>query len=214
LLILNFIQTNTETEKSKSAIAEQAIAPEELDVVLMLQLFIAWAGEGLTDPPRLGWWSTQLLDEWGGEDLFKRLLPRTFEWALLESLRKVAINVDRQKRTSLAQSDRIRTLFYWGFGIDEKLEERLSFHKQNGSKPQEVLNFPLDLKEKFEQEAFEKAIQTINSAIQYKIVPEGREIRQKIPESIAEVAKNLVSGLIPIADKYPMPFYRLEEKAV
>ncbi|MCC0179870.1 BrxE family protein, partial [Waterburya agarophytonicola K14] len=56
----------------------------------MLQFFVAWAGEGLTDPSRLNWWSTQLLDEWGGEDLFKRLLPRTFEWALLEATRQVA----------------------------------------------------------------------------------------------------------------------------
>jgi hypothetical protein len=48
-----------------------------LDEILTLQLLVAWAGEGLSDPPRLGWWRTMLVDEFGGEDLFKRLTPRT-----------------------------------------------------------------------------------------------------------------------------------------
>ena len=190
-----------------------AIAPEELDAVLMLQFFIAWAGEGLTEPPRLNWWSTQLLDKWGGEDLFKRLLPRTFEWALLEATRQVAMQADKQKRLNLAQPDRVCTLFFWGFGIDEQLEERLSLHKQNGSQPLDVLSFLLDLKEEFEEQAFEKAIQSLNSEISSTIVPEGREIKGVKPESIADASKNLASGLIPLTDKYPMPFYRIQEKA-
>lgn len=130
-----------------AAWTSSAIAPEELDAVLMLQFFIAWAGEGLTEPPRLNWWSTQLLDKWGGEDLFKRLLPRTFEWALLEATRQVAMQADKQKRLNLAQPDRVCTLFFWGFGIDEQLEERLSLHKQNDSQPLDVLSFLLDLKD-------------------------------------------------------------------
>lgn len=206
---MSFIQTDSDTTK-----LETAIAPEELDVVLMLQCLVGWAGEGLTDPPRLNWWSTQLLDEWGGEDLFKRLFPRTFEWALLEATRKVAIQLDRRKRTSLAQPDCVCTLFFWGFGIDEKLEERLILHKQNRNQPYDVLNFPLDLREEFEEKAFKEAIQSLNSEIAFKIVPEGREIKQTIPESIADAAKNLISGLIPISGEYPMPFYRIQEKAV
>lgn len=205
---MSFIQTDLDTTKLRTA-----IAPEELDAVLMLQCLVGWTGEGLTDPPRLNWWSTQLLDEWGGEDLFKRLLPRTFEWALLEATRKVAIQADRRKRTSLAQPDRVCTLFFWGFGIDEKLEERLLLHKQNCSQPYDVLNFPLDLKEEFEEKAFKEAIRSLDSEISFRIVPEGREIRGEIPESIAHAAKNLVFGLIPLTDKYPMPFYRVEEKA-
>ncbi|MDJ0745661.1 MAG: BREX-6 system BrxE protein [Xenococcaceae cyanobacterium MO_167.B27] len=205
---MSFIQTEIETEQLKNK-----IAPEELDVVLMLQFFVSWAGERLTDPSRLGWWSTQLLDEWGGEDLFKRLFPITFEWALLEAVRKVAIQADKQKRINLAQPDNVCTLFFWGFGIDEKLEERLSFHKQNASNPYDILNFPLDLKEDFEEKVFEQAIQKFNPEVKYKIVPEGREIKGVIPELIADAAKNLVSGLIPLADRYPMPFYRIQEKA-
>jgi len=46
-----------------------------LDTVLALQLTVAWAGEGLSEPPRLGWWQTDLVDELGGGDLLARLLP-------------------------------------------------------------------------------------------------------------------------------------------
>lgn len=223
---MSFIQTNTDTKELISAIAS-----EDLDLVLMLQFLAGWAGEGLTEPPRLNWWSTQLLDEDTGGDFFKRLLPRTSEWALLEATRKVAIRVDRQKRTNLAQPDKVRTLFFWGFGIDEKLQERLTFHKENGGKPQDILNFPLDIREEFEEGAFEEAVKTLGKQVDFKVVPEGREIKEAdgrglggnpherpvqevIPESIAEIAKNLVSVLVPLADKYPMPFYRLREKTV
>lgn len=206
---MSFIQTTTGTKNSSSA-----IAPEELDAVLMLQFFIAWAGEGLTEPPRLGWWSTQLLDEDTGVDFFKRLFPRTFDWALLEATRKVAIQVDRQKRLNLAQPDHVCTLFFWGFGTDENLQERLTFHKENSGKPQDILNFPLDMKEDFAEKIFKEAIQNFGLEVEFKIVPEGREIKKTMPESIAEAAKNLVSGLIPLADKYPMPFYRLKEQTV
>ncbi len=124
-------------------------------------------------------------------------------------MRKVAIQVERQKRINLAQPDNVCTLFFWGFGIDEKLEERLSFHKQNASNPYDILTFPLNIKEDFEEKVFEQAIQKFNPEVKYKIVPEGREIKGVIPELIADAAKNLVSGLIPFADRYPMPFYRI-----
>ena len=64
----------------------------------------------------------------------------------MEATRQVAMQADKQKRLNLAQPDRVCTLFFWGFGIDEKLEERLLLHKQNRSQPYNLLNFPLDLK--------------------------------------------------------------------
>lgn len=63
---------------------------DELDEVLVLQLAIAWAGEADTDPTRMGWWRTSMCDEYGGEDLLKRLTPKTWEWAVLESARAAA----------------------------------------------------------------------------------------------------------------------------
>ncbi|PKN53851.1 MAG: hypothetical protein CVU56_29675, partial [Deltaproteobacteria bacterium HGW-Deltaproteobacteria-14] len=57
--------------------------PHTLDAVLTLQLAVAWAGEADTDPPRLPYWRTALSDPFGGEDLLRRLAPRTWRWAVL-----------------------------------------------------------------------------------------------------------------------------------
>ena len=52
------------------------LPPHALDAILALQLTVAWAGEGLSDPKRLDWWRTDLVDALGGGDLFARLLPK------------------------------------------------------------------------------------------------------------------------------------------
>ena len=59
------------------------IPRSELDQVLAAQLALAWAGEA-GEEPRLGWWRSDLTSEFGGEDLFQRLLPRTWRWATLQ----------------------------------------------------------------------------------------------------------------------------------
>lgn len=59
----------------------------ELDHALTAQIIIAWAGEKGEDP-RLGWWRCDLVSEFGGEDLFKRLLPNTWDWAVLQGARE------------------------------------------------------------------------------------------------------------------------------
>jgi hypothetical protein len=58
------------------------------DAILGLQVTVAWAGEGRCSPRRLGWWDTDLIDEAGGGDLFKRLLPHTHGWASVEAARE------------------------------------------------------------------------------------------------------------------------------
>jgi hypothetical protein len=56
----------------------------ELDLLLTAQIAVAWAGEGhVGEEPRLGWWRSDLTSEFGGRDLFERLLPRTHCWAVL-----------------------------------------------------------------------------------------------------------------------------------
>ncbi len=97
------------------------ITQDALDTILALQLTVAWAGEGLSDPKRLDWWRTDLVDELGGGDLFARLLPKPHRWASLEAVRKVAIQVDRETRLGMAKPDQVRTLFFWGFaGLSQK----------------------------------------------------------------------------------------------
>src|SRR5689334_18925175 len=110
-----------------------------LDTVLALQITVAWAGEGRCEPRRLGWWPTDLVDPAGGGDLLARLLPRTHAWASLEAVREAARRADAQAREALANPDRLRTLFFLGFEIDELLSERLTSHKRAGTAITHVL---------------------------------------------------------------------------
>ncbi len=48
---------------------------------------VAWAGEAQSQPRRLGWWRTDLVDQDGGAGLLHDLLPQTWRWASLEAVR-------------------------------------------------------------------------------------------------------------------------------
>jgi hypothetical protein len=186
--------------------------PESLDQILALQFLVAWAGEGLSEPRRLNWWRTDLIDDIGGGDLLKRLLPKTYQWATLEALRQSAIRLDRQKRLNLAEPDKVRTLFFWGFTEDEQLENRFQIYKREGRSPAEVLPLSMELGSNFDQNILEQSIHLPGQEPKYKIVPGGREIQEPIPSSLELRVEKLVASLLPIAEEYPMPFYRLGEK--
>jgi len=95
------------------------------DHILALQFLVGWAGEGHCEPSRLGWWRTDAVDEMGGGDFFRRLAPRTHAWASLEAARRAAMLADRKARRLMADPDGVRTLFFWGFDLDEQLTERI-----------------------------------------------------------------------------------------
>jgi hypothetical protein len=59
--------------------------PTDLDTVLTAQLIVAWAGEE-GEEPRLGWWRSDLVGDYGGKDLFRRLLPATWMWAVVQAV--------------------------------------------------------------------------------------------------------------------------------
>jgi hypothetical protein len=65
----------------------------DLDATLTIQFPVAWAGEA-GDPPRLGWWRTDMVSEYGGEDLFPRLLPNTWQWVTLRAVCEAARRAD------------------------------------------------------------------------------------------------------------------------
>lgn len=187
------------------------VTKDTLDKILALQSIVAWAGEGACDPKRLNWWRTDLIDENGGGDLFQRLFPKTHQWASLQGLRQAAIEQDRCKRLDMVKPDAVRTLFFWGFSIDEQLTERLAFHKQSGVNPINVLPFCLDIYQPFSQLKFEEAISIPHQTVEFKVVPSGREIFGEMLKALDECAKKLAFALLPIVESYPMPFYRLEE---
>lgn len=109
-----------------------------IDAILTAQLAVAWAGESCEEP-RLGWWRSDFVSEFGGEDLFKRLLPHTWSWAVLEAARESARRHDAERRQRAADPDQLVTLFRFGFALDERLDDRLLFLKRQGQTPFESL---------------------------------------------------------------------------
>jgi hypothetical protein len=128
------------------------------DQILALQFTIAWAGEGRSQPKRLGWWDTDLVDEAGGGDFFARLAPRTHAWASLEAVREAARRVDEKARKKMADPDAMRTLFFLGFDIDEQLADHLAALKREGRTPADALSLPNNLAASFSKEALVAAL--------------------------------------------------------
>lgn len=179
-----------------------------LDTILAYQLAIAWAGEALCEPARLGWWRTDIVDEAGGGDLLKRLLPQTAQWAGLEAVRQAAIQTDnRLRQQQVNEADQIRTLFFWGFEVDEQLDDRLRAHKQSQAVLSESLPLPFELSEAFSRENFETEIA---SNVAFEVTTNGRQLNDEMPSSPVQCVKQLAAALIsPVPEQYPMPFYRL-----
>ncbi len=188
------------------------ILNDELDELLAIQFMVAWAGEGLSEPRRLDWWSTDLVDEAGGGDFFARLLPKTHRWTALETVRKAAIQADALARSRMASPDDVRTLFFWGFDLNERLGEQLARHKHGGEDPIDVLPFSVDLYAPFDAQAFTEAIRIPGKEQKYKITPAGRELTGKLPDSPALQSRHLAAALIPFGDQYPAPFFRIPDR--
>jgi hypothetical protein len=192
---------------------KERVPATTLDTILALQIMIAWAGEGLCEPKRLDWWRTDLIDEAGGGDLFKRLFPKTHQWSALEAVREAAIQTDRRAREKLAKPDALRTLFFWGVVVDEQLHDRLAEHKLNssGQKPSEILPLPLKLEATFDHAVFEATIGIPNCKVETSVVPGGRLLVEEGSETLESRARKLAAALFPLADSYPMPMYKIAE---
>ncbi len=181
-----------------------------LDSILALQLTIAWAGEGACEPPRLGWWATDLVDEAGGGDLLRRLLPRTHAWAGLEAAREAARRTDEKARRAQASPDDLRTLFFFGFEVDERLAERLGDLKRAGRPPSEALPLPVALDAAFSPDGVATALAVPGAKPRVQIVPGGRQLLGARPAAPDLMARDLAAALLPLGTQYPLPFYRLD----
>lgn len=186
-----------------------ALVPDAtLDAILAIQLTIAWAGEGRCSPCRLGWWDTDLTDEAGGGDFLARLLPQTHAWASLEAVREAARRVDAKARAKMADPDKMRTLFFLGFELDEQLGDRLAAHKRSGRPPAEALPLPVPLTAEFIEDKLVSAFQ--GGDVAFATVPNGRQLKGKQPDAPDALVKRLAAALVPFADQYPLPFFMLE----
>ncbi|HEY4014312.1 MAG TPA: BREX-6 system BrxE protein [Polyangiaceae bacterium] len=181
---------------------------ETLDAILALQVTLAWAGEGRCSPKRLGWWDTDLINQDGGGDFFARLLPQTHQWASLEAVREAARRSDAKARGKMADPDKMRTIYFLGFELDEQLGDRLAAHKRTARQPAEALPLPIPLTEDFSRE---KLISLLHGAdVAFSTVPNGRELKGKRPDAPDVLVSRLAAALVPLADQYPLPFFRLE----
>lgn len=178
-----------------------------LDDILAIQLTIAWAGEGRCSPKRLGWWETDLISEDGGGDLLARLLPQTHAWASLEAVREAARRVDAKTRGKMADPDKMRTIYFLGFEIDEQVADRLAALKRSGKKPADALALPLSFAE-FSKDKLAAALH--GGDVPFTTVPNARQLKGERPDAPDALVKRLAAALVPFAEQYPLPFYKLE----
>jgi hypothetical protein len=150
------------------------------------------------------------VDATGGGDFLARLLPRTHEWASLEAVREAARRVDEQGRRGMADPDQLRTLFFFGFDVDERLAERLDELKRSGTSPAAALPLPLAFDVTFTADAFTAALRNAGKSPSFDVVPGGRQLKGSAPDSLEFAAKNLAAALVPPPDRYPLPFYRVK----
>jgi len=185
------------------------IPKSELDRVLTAQLIVAWAGEG-GEEKRLGWWRSDLISEFGGEDLFQRLLPATWQWAVLQGAREAARREDAAQRQRDYNPDRILSLFNLGFELDERIDERLQELKQLRRLPQELLpSLAQVIGSAWNQTQFEEWLAGHGST-ETEPTSIGRRLRGESPSSLELLVKRFVAGLAPLGDSYPLPHYRKE----
>jgi len=184
-------------------------ATESLDRILALQFLVAWAGEGRSDPRRLGWWDTDLVDEAGGGDLLARLAPRTHRWASLELVREAARRADQAARRQHGDPDRLRTLYFLGFELDERLHDRVVELKRQGKPPETVLPLPFKLGAEFDRDRVVELLSKAGKVAFDKVPPVGRQLKGAAPVAPEAMIEALASALVPLADDYPLPFFKV-----
>lgn len=182
--------------------------PAQLDEILALQLTIAWAGEAGGEPPRLGWWKTDLVDPEGGGDLFARLVPKTAAWAGLGLVREAARLVDQTARDRLARGDRVWSLFHFGFAIDEALTDRLAFLRQQGQPPSS-LGERFAVGGSWSRATLEGRLQSLGRP-KVELVPNGRRV-SAAGASPPEAARLLAAALLPLEPGYSLPYIEAAE---
>ncbi|MFN9630986.1 MAG: BREX-6 system BrxE protein [Cyanobacteriota bacterium] len=190
-----------------------AVAASDLDLALTAQIVVACAGEGGEDP-RLGWWQTDLASEFGGEDLLRRLLPRTWPWAVLQAVREAARRKDEQLRGKASDPDQLVTLYRFGFELDEQIEERLQFHKRSGLPPGEALPGLVEvlgstLHQSWNKDQFQEWVEA-HGPVQAEAVPTGRLLKGAMPAGLDRRVAQLVAALAPLAGSYSLPHFRVK----
>lgn len=177
----------------------------ELDLALTAQFLVAWAGEA-GEERRLGWWRSDLVSEFGGMDLFQRLLPNTWHWATLQAARETARRIDAELRRQDHNPDRILSLFNLGFELEEHLEERLQELKRAGTSPDKALPGLALMARDWSPKSFWDWVDG-HGEVSTTLTPTGRRIKGEPPATLASLVHALVAALAPQSDAYPLPHF-------
>jgi hypothetical protein len=201
------VMSTSEVEASPTNEDRAPIAASDVDAALTAQLVVAWAGEG-GEERRLGWWRSDLASEFGGEDLFRRLLPSTWQWATLQGAREAARRKDAELRRQAHDPDGIRSLFSLGFERDERVEERLVDLKRSGYTPAEALpGLAEGIRLPWDREQFLAWVRA-HGEVESVTAPTGRQVKGNPPGDLDALVRRLVAALAPLGDAYPLPHFR------
>lgn len=194
------------------------IRDDTLDEILTLQLGVAWAGErgvpGEPETRRMGWWATCAVDEFGGEELYTRLVPQTSAWATFETARRAAWWVEEARLREA--NGQLLSLFHLSPELNELLEDRLYAHKLSG-RPIEARLPALGAlisqcapDEAFDEGAFRSWAAALG-AVAFEDGATGRRL-QSAPREALEIARQCAAALAAPtshADTWPMPHVSL-----
>jgi uncharacterized protein (TIGR02996 family) len=191
------------------------ISTSELDFLLTAQFAVAFAGEA-GESPRLGWWRTDLVSEFGGHDLFQRLLPATWAWAALEGAREGARRVEARHRALHHDPDLLRSLFHPGPAVDRALAERIETLKHGDAPPERALPalapfLAADWTSAATRTAFADWLDGHGrpARVETEPTPAGRRLRSDPPESQEHRFQALLAAFVPLTPEYPFPHYRV-----
>ncbi|MGW3614524.1 BREX-6 system BrxE protein [Micromonospora sp. NPDC005163] len=184
----------------------QPIPASEIDMALTSQLVVAWAGEA-GEEGRLGWWRSDLVSEYGGEDLFRRLLPSTWRWAVLQGAREAARTMDAGVRHQDHDPDRLLSLFSLGFELDERIEERFQDLKRSSRLPEEALPGLAIVSDGWDRNRFWDWVAG-HGAPDGTTTPVGRRLKGSPPIALDQLVRKLIAGLAPESERYPLPHFR------
>jgi hypothetical protein len=199
---------------SEASVERAPFLVSDLDAALGAQLIVAWAGErGDEEQERLGWWSSYMVSEFGGEDLFQRLLPKTWRWAVFQTARELARRKDAECRQQHGDADRILSLFNLGFELDERIEERLQALKRGDKAPHElfVALDELATPQPWRRDRFAAWVEGHGSP-SYTQTSIGRRLTGPPPADLGLLVRRLVGGLAPLGERYPLPYFMREAR--
>ena len=148
-------------------------------------------------------------DEFGGEDLLRRLAPATYRWAVLESARLAAKRVDERARGRTSDADQLVSLFRFGFAVDEQLDDRLAqLKREQPADPLAALPALAPIAKGWDRAAFEAWLSDL-AAVEHTATPTGRRLKGAPPEQLPDRARALTAALRPLAEAYPAPYFRI-----